>query len=38
MALPPNHLFATLKDHTGHDFGESTLTRLDAESLGMVLA
>jgi hypothetical protein len=26
MALPPNYLFATQKDHIGHDFGESTLT------------
>jgi acyl dehydratase len=29
MAIPPNHLFATLKDHIGHDFGESTPARLD---------
>ncbi len=29
MAIPPNHLFATLKDHIGHDFGESSPTRLD---------
>ena len=29
MAIPPNYRFATLKDHIGHDFGESSPTRLD---------
>ena len=36
MAIPPNHLFVTLKDHIGHDFVESS--PMVAESLGMVMA
>jgi hypothetical protein len=29
MAIPPTHVFATLKDNVGHDFGESSPARLD---------
>ena len=29
MAIPSNHRLATLKDHVGHDFGESSPARLD---------
>jgi hypothetical protein len=36
MAIPPNHLFATLKDPIGQDFGASS--PLVAEPLGMVVA
>jgi acyl dehydratase len=29
MAMPPNHLVATLKDHLGHDLGVSSPQRLE---------